>query len=57
MMWHNALLSGASGKGFPSLDKFLSSYKAPVKKVDEQAMMGWLKSYSKRYKKEHGTDS
>lgn len=52
MMWHNALLSGASGKNFPKLEKFMSSYKKPSKSVDEGAIMGWLKAYSKRYKKE-----
>jgi hypothetical protein len=54
-MWHNALLSGVSGKKFPPLKKFLSTAKNPVKSVNEHAIMDWLKAYKKRYDKENGS--
>jgi hypothetical protein len=56
-MWHNALLSGVSGKGFPKLERFLTTQKKHVNGVDEHAIMGWLKAYKERYKKEHGSSS
>ena len=49
VMWHNALLSGVSGKKFPKLDMFMSNNKKSKKSVDESSIKAWLKAYSKRY--------
>ena len=52
MMWHNALLSNADPKKFPKFEQFKYRSEKPVKNLDENAIMNWLKSYSERYKKE-----
>lgn len=55
MMWHNAILSGVSPKKFPKLSQFLHSAKKPVKSLNENAIMDWLKGYSREYKKQNAS--
>ena len=54
--WHNALLSGASGKSFPAIEKFMINppRKKAVKGVDEGAIMDWLKTYSRERERRGG---